>query len=157
MSDADILAMVRYLLGGIATSLIPDSTLTFILDRNRKATDCETIYATLLETLLYLDRTNTVESGGAGSVIERREKEGNVEYEERYSSNAADSTNSWKGMYDDYIEHPEWVCPELAKTVADGTYYYVGGVSKTDSDAVKSNTNILGTRTTIGFIDELVK
>jgi hypothetical protein len=156
MSDEDILALVRYLLGGITTTLISDTTLTFILDRNRKATDCETIYATVLETLLYLDRTTTT-SPNLGSVVGYREKEGNVEYEERYAANDTGATNTWRGMYDDFLVHPEWVCPELAKDSSDGTYYYIGGVSKSDRDAVNDNKDSIGTGTKIGFVDDLVK
>lgn len=156
MTDEEILALVRYLIGDLPTELVSDATLLFILNRNRLSTDCETVYATLLETLLYLDRTNTVVSSGTGSITSRRERRGRTEIEVKYEESSSSSTNSWRSLYDDYVAHPEWVCSELAKTELDGSYYYIGGVSKTDRDAINDNTNIIGTGTKIGFLDDLV-
>lgn len=158
MTDEEIIERIRFLLGGIDEDTLPDAIISYIITTCDETTDCEIIYCVLLQCLLYLIRQAAKDNAsGGGNVIKREEQRGSTKIRVDYSDNADSSTEDlWREMYDDYLAHPEYVCESLVEGIAkNGTFIYIGGVSKAKSEAVKDNPDSLGSKFGIGWLDDL--
>lgn len=158
MTEQEIIDRVRFLLGGIPDSVLPDATISFITTTCNKPTDCEIVYCVLLESLLYLYKKSlTDQAYQVGNVIRQEEEEGDVRIDIEYSESLESvGVKSWKHLYDLYVEHPEWVCAELLEeSKKNGTWMYIGGVSKKKVDEVKNNSDSNGPRVGIGWLSDL--
>lgn len=162
MTLQEMIDRIRFLLGDISEEILPDSTIEYIITtyqmNNPDASDCEVIYYSLLECILYLARKTIVEQGGSGgSVTEREEKNGKRSIKVKYSDQTSNTAvQPWVDLYDHFVAHPEYVCQELLDELKDnGTYLYVGGVSKAKQDAVNNNPDSNGPRVSIGMFDDL--
>ena len=158
MTEQEIIDRVRFLLGDIPSSVLPDATLSYIITTCDKPTDCEKVYCVSLESLLYLYKKSlTDQAYQVGNVIRQKEEEGDVEIDIEYSTTVQSvGVQSWKQLYDLYVEHPEWVCEELLETSQkNGTWMYIGGVSKKKVDEVNDNSDSNGPRVGIGWLSDL--
>ena len=107
MTVAELNTFVRFYLGNLPTTTIDDTTLNFIiqmvLDSGVAENDCQEKYYSTLETLRWLDRKELQEKGSdgvTGALVSQREKEGGVEYENKYSTPSHTDSTSWQALID---------------------------------------------------------
>lgn len=145
----EISTRVRFLLGNPSESVLPEDLLLQIINDCilKIGSDdefyCEVVQCSLLETLRYLIRKDQQPSagGGGGALTKRREKRGKTEVEETYSSDSEGTIGGWQDMYDDYLEHPEWICESLAYVGAGKYLVNIGGVRQDQSANVLCDQN----------------
>lgn len=158
MTDQEIIDRVRFLLGGISETILPDDIILLLIQMSDETTDCEIVYDVLLESLLWLIRKALITSGSSGGVFkEREEQRGKTRIRVQYGdSSVANVIDPWVYLYNDYIEHPEYVCESLVDILTtNGTYLYIGGVSKAKKDAVETNPDSCGAGISIGWMNDL--
>lgn len=116
-------ADVRFLMGGVDEATVSDALLTQILEDcittygDDDTFECEITYCTLMNTLKYLIRQSWLNDGSdsLGSVKRKKEKEGNVTYEDEYytSESGSGGGSGWEKMYQYFLKNPAEVCPSL--------------------------------------------
>lgn len=162
MTDAEIIERVRFLLGSVSDSILPDPIIQIIVDYCRvkhPSNDCELIYCVLLDSLLWLIRNSLQNSGSTGGAIEEREEvNGRRKIRIKYGAGAGVNPviEPWTELYNDFLSHPEYVCEELLEERKNnGAWIHVGGVSKSKSDSIKNNPDSKGSIFGIGWLDDL--
>jgi hypothetical protein len=145
---ASVNSEVRYLLGGLTTSVMSDELLNFIIQRNidqygdADSNLCLVTYESLKEVLRYLINKDAAGSTGTsgGALIKRVEEIGSRRIEVSYSADGSGTVNGWQSLLDFYTKHPEEVCISLKPTTQSSTVI-IGGVSQKEYDRVKNNTD----------------
>jgi hypothetical protein len=138
----DVNDEVRFLLGGLSTSTMDDTTLNKLIDNNisKYSTEdsdfCIVTYKSLLDALRYLIRQEDLQSGSSSSVVKRREKNNRREIEVQYSES---SSSGYKTLLDDFLKHPEWVCEDLVDRLVPSGSVHIGGVSESEYDKVNND------------------
>jgi len=113
MTVTELNEFVRFYLGGLSVGVLDDLTLNQIiqnvLDSGVATTDCQEKYYSTLETLRWLERRQLQEkgsSGATGELVESKEKEGNVEITNKYSSSTTGDGTSWSTLIDNLVTDP---------------------------------------------------
>jgi hypothetical protein len=149
--SSEVNTRIRFLLGGLPTSVLSDEVLNFIIDQNiTKYGDvdenlCIVTYQSLVEALQYLDRRSKQESaasGVSGSVSTREEVLGKRRIKIQYSTgNEGGKSVSWAEILSEFIEDPSLVCDSLAVATPDKALVLIGGVSQKEYSKVKNDSD----------------
>lgn len=140
---------VRFLIGGLTIEDLSDETLSYILDdciltyTDDQEFECEITYCTLLNSLKYLTKQSWMDEGGiSGNVTKKREKEGNVEFEETYSTSSGAKTG-WEKLYEYFRDNPKDVCIrlQLEKNKYSVGMINIGGTRKDVYDNIENGAN----------------
>lgn len=139
---------VRFLLGNPSEEILPNDILLQIVNEciakigDDDSLYCQVLQCSLMETLRYLIRQSQIPSSpNGGSVRRRKEKRGRTEIEEEYQQTSAGDPSGWEQMYEDYQQHPEWICDELV-TERTGEYLVkIGGVRQDEFDSIVKDSN----------------
>lgn len=142
MTNAEVIAYIRVLLGGVSPSMLPDDVI--ILFYTRWSTFYTltvtpeklplVLWNTCCDCLRYLI-SSTVSSGNIGT--ERSEKIG----DESISVKGGSQLQAWKDLLQYITDNPEYVDPSLASV---GLRLIVGGVRKSIVDEVKKDPESVG-------------
>jgi hypothetical protein len=143
---SEINTEIRYLLGGMTTSVMSDELLNFIIQRNIDQYGdldenlCLVTYEALKEVLRYLVNKDAAGSAGTsgGAVIKRVEEIGKRRIEVSYSADGSGTVNGYQSLLDFYTKHPEEVCTSLKPATSSATVI-VGGTSQKQYDKVADN------------------
>jgi hypothetical protein len=138
-TENDLITLI-YLMLGITPSDIPEEIVQLFLDQYLLLypdNECLVLYHTTISVYNWLIR----KSGADAVSGSRREKKGRREIEIRDSNKSSD----WKGALDNFLRSPWETYPQCRATFASGIgpRIIIGGVSKTESDRVKSNSDSL--------------
>lgn len=140
---------VRFLLGNPSEAILPEEILLQIINEciaeigDDDELYCEVVQCSLMNTLRYLIRQSQIPSSPNGGTVKRRkERRGRTEIEEEYQSGSS-VTNGWQDMYDDYLQHPEWICDSLAPDLTNRNFgkVTIGGVRKDIVKGIKKDPN----------------
>lgn len=124
INTVELESEARFLMGGLPETVLSSDTMQIIISRGiTKYSDtdddyCKVLYYTIIESLRYLIRSQTVDSASnnaSGSVTSRTEKEGKREISVSYSDGSGSSV-SWEDMLNDFLENPQYVCSTLVDT-----------------------------------------
>lgn len=134
MTLIELNSFVRYYLAGVSTDVISDEDLNYIiqmmLDSGIAENDCQEKFYATTQTLLWLDRKNSVKSAmsaGSGEVKSRKEKVGEVEVTESYETGEYASTGGWLGLYNNLIADPTLIGCTPFITTGSGGSVIIGG------------------------------
>ncbi|AHK11537.1 hypothetical protein S140_130 [Shewanella sp. phage 1/40] len=139
---------IRFLLGGLSITIMPDVTLNKIVQRNiEKYGDvdenlCIVTYKSLLDTLQYLINAQAAGSAGSGggSVLSIEEEIGKRRIKKTFSDGSNGTETGWEGLYAKYVSDPSLVCQSLVPEGGSGSgLVIIGGTSQTQYDKVNSN------------------
>ena len=146
----DVRVEVRYLLGGLDTTIMSDAVMDDIIQRsvNEHSLEdedfCIVTYESLLAVLRYLIRAQAAGAGGvsgSGAVKSREESVGKRSVKVQYDVGVSGATSSsWEALLDDFIANPQYVCDSLVNPETSGSgVVIIGGVSQKQYDKVRSN------------------
>ena len=118
---AKVNTKIRFLMGGVSTTSLPDTILTTVLEdcilkfEDSQVYECDITYCTLLDSLNYLIRQSWTDIGAdvRGNLKRTKEKEGGVAYEDEYESSGLVATSGWEKLYDYFLNNPSEICPCL--------------------------------------------
>lgn len=137
---------VRFLLGGLSTTVMSEEILDKLIQRNileyggEDDNFCIVTYQSLLDTLQYLlnaEAAGVATGTGGGILLEREETLGKRKIRVKYSDNTTGSATGWQSIYDKYIKDPSLVCKSL---ITSGTpVVIIGGTSQKQYDTVSNN------------------
>lgn len=146
---SEINTTIRFLLGGLSTSILSDEILNFIIEQNileygdLDENECIVTYQSLLEALQYLDRRamqGSAATGASGELKKIEERIGQRVIKKEFETGTDGGTSaSWGTMYTDFLNHPEYVCSSLVDPNKQKSLVIIGGVSQKEYDRVKSN------------------
>ena len=129
----------RYYMGAVGEEDLPSEVLDGIVESCIGKFDdsiiykCDVLYCTVLNSLRYLIRKGWADKGStSGSLIGHKEKVGNVEIQEQYSSSSSGSgsMSGWEKLYEEYLQNPNYICECLAQFRGGFGYIKVGGTNK---------------------------
>jgi len=152
LTHAERITEIRFLLGDPSTTVISDTVIDRFLTRQEDdygtalEEQCVVLYNTCLDCITYL--TNKAVSGSgsgatvSGGITKRREKIGQAEVEEMYSSSSKTNVSTWNDLYKYFKKHPEYVCKSLRKPVT--SLVVLGGVSQAEKDRVYTDPDSFG-------------
>lgn len=150
LDRAERIAEVRFFLGGVSTTEVPDSIIDRYLDRNEaiygtsEDAQCLVIYQTVIQLLKYLDiRSNTRQGDDRGIVNGRMEKVGNITVRQDSDVSGGNTDSGWSRALTDYLNDPSIVCPQLEKEKPVAPII-IGGVSRSQRASVIENNDSFG-------------
>ena len=129
----------RYFMGAVDEKALPEEVLDGIVEacihnfEDSAIYRCDVLYCTIMNSLRYLIRKNWASNGDtSGELVSIREKEGDVEIEEKYSSSNSNQHNGWEKLYEEFLRNPDYICECLAKTRGGLGYIKIGGTNAED-------------------------
>lgn len=140
MTDAEIIARIRLLLGNIDDEVLPDAVIQTFLDTWEYSLDVDNypdrmplvVYNTMVSCVRWLIAQEI--SSGNSSVTERLEKIG----DETIQIKGGSTFDSWTQFLDWLLANPDYVDPTL--DIVSGLIV-IGGTRKDEFCRVKSNPN----------------
>lgn len=140
MTDEQIIARIRILLGNISEEVLPDSVIEMFLGVWKYSMDVErypermplVVYNTMIDCVRWLIVQEV--SSGNSSITERLEKIG----DETISVKGGSTWSSWKDFLEWLLANPDYVDPSI-NTVA--SLVVIGGVRRDEFCRVKNNLN----------------
>jgi len=142
MTNEEMIAYIRLVLGDLSTATISDTTINFFITKwsnyynypTDESKEFWVIYKTCLDCLNWLI-VKTGTTSESSSAQRRREKRGNEEIEVEFSSSSS-VVQGYKDLLAFLESNPEYIDPSLGFK---GQALIVGGVSKTEVERVKNN------------------
>lgn len=139
MTDEEIIAYIRVLLGSISTDTISDDVIQVFLTKEETAQDVATysdrqpvvIFNTMIDCVRWLIAQEV--SSGDASITERMEKIG----DETIQIKSGSSVTTWQDFLDWLYENPDYVDSSLTSQ----SKVLIGGVRKDRFNSVKRNVN----------------
>lgn len=114
MDVASLNEFVRFVLGGLSTTVLDDVTLDKIiqsvLDSGLATTECQEKFYSVRQTLIYLDTKYSSEvagNGGSGALSKRVEVVGKKRVEVTFDNGSPTSQSSWASILDDFLRNPQ--------------------------------------------------
>lgn len=138
MDVASLNEFVRFVLGGLSTTILDDVTLNKIiqsvLDSGLATTECQEKFYSVKQTLIYLDTkqaAGNAATGGSGAVVKRRESVGKKLVEVTYDSGTGGVVSSWGNVLDDFLANPKdyLLCVPFPVTSDTTGLVLIGGVN----------------------------
>jgi hypothetical protein len=130
-TTAELIPQVRFFLGNLSTTAISDADMTIIIDgvlvTHATGTDCDQLYYSVVDTLRWLIRQESGESGGLKTY---EEKEGNVTIKQDFSVDASDKEAGWSKVLSDLLAAPYTIgCAITPVVVAENSGMVIIGTS----------------------------
>ncbi|CAM0102065.1 hypothetical protein VPH5P1C_0011 [Vibrio phage 5P1c] len=128
----------RYYMGAVGEEDLPDEVLDGIVEScigkfgDSVIYKCDVLYCTVMNALRYLIRKGWADKGStSGTLIGHKEKVGNVEIQNQYSSGSSSSDlNGWEKLYEEFLQNPNHICECLAKSRGSLGYIKIGGTNR---------------------------
>lgn len=151
MTVSELNDFVRFVLGGLSTTVLDDATLNQIiqnvLDSGLATTECQEKYYSVKQTLIYLDTKSAAGSAGtvgSGAVSKRKEQVGKRIVEVTFDTGTEGTASSWSSVLDDFLADPQsyLLCnPFPSGTTNNSGSVIIGGVSQKQYDKVATNSD----------------
>lgn len=140
MTDEQIIARIRLLLGNIDDESLPDAVIQVFLDTWKYSLDVEhypdrmpiVVYNTIIACVRWLIAQEI--SSGAAAITERLEKIG----DETISVKGGSTWATWKDFLDWLLQNPDYVDPSINNVSG---LVIIGGTRRDEFSRVKSNPN----------------
>jgi len=153
LTQAEQIAYIRIVLGGLPTSTVPDEVIALFLNKwsayydlpNNTDKEWLVIYNATVDTLRWLiAKAGTTAGSNAQSI---REKRGQEEKEVRYSEGSS-VMQGYQDLLDYLLKNPDYISPTLNTSF---NALIVGGVSNEEYDRVRSDSDSLHDTLAIGW------
>lgn len=148
MTVSELNAFVRFVLGGLSTAVLDDTTLNQIiqsvLDSGLAATECQEKYYSVKQTLIYLDTKSAAGNAGTGAVSKIVEKVGQRSITKEFDTGTTGIASSWSSVLDDFLADPQsyLLCnPFPSGSTNNSGSVIIGGVSQKQYDKVATNSD----------------